>query len=77
MESRRSAPQARYVRSGDLPDGEDIVPIRTRSGDLILVLDREVFSERAARALNACAQHILGVGLAEIRENRKPPERKE
>ncbi|GHC28769.1 MULTISPECIES: hypothetical protein [Streptomyces] len=66
-----------YVFSDDLPDGEVIVPIRTKSGRLIFPVRRGEMTERMLAGLNEAAAHVVGVGLAEIRDNEVPPERRE
>ncbi|MFG3323759.1 hypothetical protein ACGF3J_37510 [Streptomyces sp. NPDC048171] len=77
MESQRRAPRVEYVFSDDLPDGEVIVPIKTKSGRLIFPVRRGEMTERMLAGLNEAAQHVLGVGLAEISDNEVPPERRE
>ncbi|CAM5718630.1 hypothetical protein SALBM135S_02769 [Streptomyces alboniger] len=73
---RRTAP-VRYVFTDDLPDGEVIVPIRTKSGNLIFPVRRGEMTERMLAGLNQTAQHVLGIGLAQISENQKPPPERE
>jgi hypothetical protein len=77
MASRKRAPRVRYVFSDDLPDGEVIVPIKTKSGDLIFPVRRGEMTERMLAGLNEAAAHVLGVGLAQISENEKPPPARE
>lgn len=73
MASPKKAPQARYVFTDDLPDGEVIVPIQTKSGDLIFPIRRGEMTERMLAGLNETARHVLGVGLVRISENENPP----
>ncbi|MGV2914453.1 hypothetical protein [Streptomyces alfalfae] len=78
MESRKKrAPQAWYVFSDDLPDGQDIATIRSKSGDLIFPIRRGAITDEFLADLNRTARHVLGVGYAQISKNEKPPEREE
>lgn len=73
MESQRRA-RVKYVFSDDLPDGEVIVPVRTKTGELIFPVRRGEMTQRMLDELNAVADHIVGVGLVQISDNEKPPE---
>ncbi|MEU5091685.1 hypothetical protein [Streptomyces sp. NPDC021356] len=77
MESRKRARRAWFVESEDVPDGEVIVPIRTKSGDLALAVKPGEMTAAMFAGLNAVARHLVGVGLVHISDNEKPPERKE
>ncbi|MET9734325.1 hypothetical protein ABZZ79_27905 [Streptomyces sp. NPDC006458] len=77
MESRKRTPRAYFVFRDDIPDGEVVVAVRTKSGDLAFAIRPGEMTDRLLEDLNAAARHIIGVGLVQISENEKPPERKE
>ncbi|MFH9404930.1 MULTISPECIES: hypothetical protein [unclassified Streptomyces] len=76
MESQRQQARAWYFFSDEVPDGEVIVPIKTRYGLAFACRPGEM-TQRMLDGLNEAARHVLGVGLATITDNEKPPERKE
>jgi hypothetical protein len=73
MESQRCW----LVESDDLPDGEVLVPIKTKDG-LALACRPGEMSKQMFDALGAAARHLIGVGIVSIHDNGGgPPERKE
>ncbi|MGQ4469353.1 hypothetical protein ACN6K6_000655 [Streptomyces violaceoruber] len=74
MESQRCW----LVWSEDLPDGEVVVPIKTKDGLAIACrpgqMTKQMFDD-----LNAVARHVIGVGIVSINDNGgcgKPPDRR-
>ncbi|MFJ3663117.1 hypothetical protein ACIPPM_21930 [Streptomyces sp. NPDC090119] len=59
------SPTAWYFFTDDLPDGEVIVPFRTRYG-VAFGVRREAMPEETLKELNRTAQLVLGIGLAEV-----------
>ncbi|MET8982099.1 hypothetical protein ABZX85_41605 [Streptomyces sp. NPDC004539] len=65
---------AQYVFSDDLPDGEVVVPIRTNWG-LAIAIRSGAMPQHTLDELNQAARFVLGVGLAQINHQPKPPDR--
>lgn len=73
MESQRCW----LVESDDLPDGQVLVPVKTKDG-LALACRPGEMSKQMFDDLNAAARHLIGVGIVTINDNGgKPPERRE
>lgn len=65
------------VWSDDLPDGEEMVPIKTKDG-LALACRPGGMTKPMFDAFNAAARHLIGVGIVTINDNGgKPPEQRE
>ncbi|MFJ8109949.1 hypothetical protein [Streptomyces sp. NPDC096132] len=65
--------QAWYFFSDDLPDGQLIVPFKTRHG-LAFGVRTGAMPEATLEALNETARFVLGVGLAHLGPTEKPPD---
>ena len=73
MESQRCW----LVWSDDLPDGDSMVPIKTKDG-LALACRPGEMSKQMFDDFNAAARHLIDVGIVSINENGgEPPERRE
>ncbi|MGA5668980.1 hypothetical protein ACPCTG_26295 [Streptomyces pseudogriseolus] len=73
MESQRCW----LVWSEDLPDGEVVVPVKTKDGLAIACRPGEM-TKQMFDDLNAAARHLIGVGIVSINDNGgEPPERRE
>lgn len=71
-------PRVWYFFSGDLPDGELIMPIKTRYGLAFAVRPDAGMEQEMLDQLNKTADFVLGVGLAHLcTDDVKPPEREE
>lgn len=68
-----TSPAVWYFFSDDLPDGEVIVPFRTKRGLAFGIRPGEM-SKEMLKALNATARFILGVGLAHLEHIEERPE---
>lgn len=77
MESPRG-PRVWYFFSDDLPDGEILVPIKSRHGIAFAVRPGKMEPEMLVR-LNENVDHLMSVGLAHLDfgNTDKPPEREE
>lgn len=70
-------PRAWYFFSDDLPDGEILVPIKSKHGLAFAVRPNAGMEQRMLDQLNETAEFVLGVGLAHLDTDDEPPERKE
>ncbi|MFJ7238256.1 hypothetical protein ACIQWB_14135 [Streptomyces olivaceus] len=65
------------VWSDDLPDGDVVVPVKTKDG-LAIACRPGAMTQQTFDDLNAAARHLIGVGIVSITDNGgKPPERRE
>ncbi|MEW2424874.1 hypothetical protein AB0911_30540 [Streptomyces nigra] len=73
-----SRPRAWYFFSDDLPDGEILMPIKSKHGLAFAVRPNAGMEQEMLDQLNKTAEFVLGVGLAHLdTADGEPPERKE